>query len=395
MGRAGRADAGVRAAQPRSAGRPGRSARQIDAYHEARTGQPIDAAGYEAFLREIGYIQPEPDAFRDFHDGSVDDEIASIAGPQLVVPTSNARYALNAANARWGSLYDALYGTDAISEEGGADPLRRLQQAARRSRLSRGRASFSTRRRRWLGQAMRDATSYRGPELARSQVELKDGSETGARDAGAIRRLSRRCAAEPSAILLRHNGLHIEIKIDRNSPIGADDPAGVADLVIESAISTIMDLEDSVAAVDADDKVLVYRTWLGLMKGDLVRAFREGRSHDRAPAQPGPDLYGAGRRRASAAMDAASCWCAMSATTWTPTRCWTRPATRFPKPSSTPPSPSLIAIHDLKATGEIRNSRAGSVYIVKPKMHGPGRGRVRQRSFRRRRGHAVAAATTR
>src|SRR5690606_836989 len=215
--------------------------RKLNDWHRAYPGQP-DQAAYQAYLHEIGYIEPERDGVRA-ETANVDPEIATLAGPQLVVPLTNARYLLNAANARWGSLYDALYGTDA------------------------------------LGEAPR-AGGY-GVEDGRLVVDLSGGREAGLADPAVFAGHAGEAAA-PSGVLLRHNGLHLEIVIDRAHRIGRDDPAGVADVLVEAALSAIADAEDSVAAVDAADKRLVYANWLGLMRGDLQADFeKDGRTVER------------------------------------------------------------------------------------------------------------------
>jgi malate synthase len=358
---------------------------KIDDWHRAHKGKAFAPAAYRAFLAEIGYLVPEgPDFTID--TASVDPEIAHIAGPQLVVPVTNARYALNAANARWGSLYDALYGTDALPEDdgatraGGYNPVRGAKVFAWTKRfldevapLEKG--SHSEVR----GYAVQDG------RLVVSQSSVAEtwvGSALRMTGLGGSARLVgltdplqfvgyRGDPAEPRAILLRHNGLHIEIQIDSRHYIGKSDIAGVADVLAEAAVTTIVDLEDSIAAVDPEDKVAAYRNWLGLMKGTLGATFDKGGRHMERRLNPdrvytAPDGSGEltfpGRslllvRNVGHLMMDASVL--------------DRDDRPVPEGILDAVVTSLIAVHDLKGYGAFRNSRAGSVYIVKPKMHGP------------------------
>ena len=306
---------------------------QIDARYAA--GQPVDAA----FLREIGYLVPEPAPFA-VDPADVDDEVARIAGPQLVVPILNARFLLNAANARWGSLYDALYGTDAIPGDRapGYDPARGAQVIA------------------WAKAFLETA------------LPLADGSWAALAGEPVLADPSLFVGRSDKGLLYRHNGLHIEVVIDRAHPVGRDDPAGIADVILESAVTTICDLEDSVAAVDADDKVAAYANWLGLMRGDLTDTFdKGGRTMTRALA---PDRAYVAPDGTPFALPGRSLLFVRNVG-----HLMTTPAVRLPDGTEAPEGlldaivTSLIALHD--RNGRRANSRAGSIYIVKPKMHGP------------------------
>ena len=303
---------------------------KIDAWHRERAGRDLDQAEHRRFLEEIGYLVPEPAPFIVTRT-NVDDEIARMAGPQLVVPSLNSRFVLNAANARWGSLYDALYGTDALPgapKPGGYD-------------------------------------AERGAQVIAFAKAFLDEAIPGWREGEHL--VGRR---GDGGLLFRNNGLHIELVIDREHPVGGSDPDGIADVILEAALTTIVDLEDSVAAVDAEDKVAAYSNWLGLMRGDLTASFDKGGRQMTRSLEPDRE------------------WTAPDGSTFTlPGRSllfvrnvghlMTNPAVLLPDGSEAPEGildavfTSLIGKHDLLGLGRFRNSRAGSIYIVKPKMHGP------------------------
>ena len=342
---------------------------QIDRWYRDN-GAPSDMAAYEAFLREIGYLLPEGPAFAVTTE-NVDPEIASIAGPQLVVPVMNARYALNAANARWGSLYDALYGTDAIPEADGAEKGKGYNPKRGEKVIAWARdfldASVPLDRASW-----KDAKSF-DVALGRLAVTLTDGSMTGPLD-GAQLAGYRGDPHAPSAILLSRNGLHVEVVIDASSAIGRDDPAHIADVVVEAALTTIQDCEDSVAAVDAEDKVVVYRNWLGLMKGDLEDSFEKGGKM--MTRRLNPDREYTAADGSTLTLPGRSLMLVRNVG-----HLMANPAILLPDGSEVPEGimdamlTALIALHDVGRPGgpdgRRANSRAGSMYVVKPKMHGP------------------------
>ncbi|BBX22763.1 malate synthase G [Mycolicibacter terrae] len=350
---------------------------QIDKWHRHRVIEPLDAEAYRAFLTEIGYLLPEPEDFTITTAG-VDDEIAVQAGPQLVVPVLNARFALNAANARWGSLYDALYGTDVISEDDGATKVPAGESSGYNPVRGDKVIAYA---RKFLDESVPLSngawTEVKAFAVTDGQlvVTLGDGLQTTVAAPGEFVGYSGD-AESPSAVLLSHHGLHIEILIDPSSPIGATDAAGIKDVVLESAVTTIMDFEDSVAAVDADDKVLGYRNWLGLNRGDLAeQVSKDGKTFTRTLAADreftGPDgetvtlpgrslmfVRNVGHLMTNDAIvfaegnEGAEVFEGIQDALFT----------------------GLIAVHGLSASednGPLVNSRTGSIYIVKPKMHGP------------------------
>ena len=346
---------------------------ELDTWHKANPGPIKDMLAYRTFLERIGYLVPQP-ADVKATTTNVDDELALQAGPQLVVPILNARYALNAANARWGSLYDALYGTDAIPETDGCEkgPGYNEKRGAKVIAFARRVLDESTP----LAQGSHaDATAYR-IESGALVVAMQGGASTGLKDPAQFTGYQGN-AANPSSVLLQHNGLHLDIRIDRSTAIGKTDAAGVSDLVLEAALSTILDLEDSVAAVDAEDKVLGYSNWLGILKATLTeevakggKTITRGLNPDRvytAPAGSGEvRLHG----RSLMFLRNVGHLMTNPAILWTDKQGQVR---EIPEGILDAVVTTTIALHDLQGHGKggIRNSRKGSVYIVKPKMHGP------------------------
>ena len=341
---------------------------ELDAWHSAHPGPVRDIPAYRKFLESIGYLLPVPKAVKVTTD-HVDAELSTTAGPQLVVPILNARYVLNAANARWGSLYDALYGTDALPEtdgatrDGGYNPVRGAKVIA----FARG----------FLDQVVplaagshADVAEY-SVDGARLKAVMQDGSATGLADASKFVGYQGETSA-PTAVLLKNNGLHIELRINRNSTIGKQDIAGVADIVVESALSTILDLEDSVAVVDGTDKVAAYENWLGILKGTLVEQVSKGGKTFQRTLNPDREYNGANGKTLK--LHGRSLLFLRNVG-----HLMTNPAILIGDGKEIPEGildaviTTTIALHDLRrpASQAICNTRAGSVYIVKPKMHGP------------------------
>ncbi|WP_291012838.1 malate synthase G [Hydrogenophaga sp.] len=348
---------------------------ELDKWHSANPGPVRDMLGYRKFLETIGYLVPEPKKVKATTK-NVDDELAVQAGPQLVVPILNARYALNAANARWGSLYDALYGTDVISEDKGCGKVGPGKKGGYNPKRG---AKVIEYARHVLD---RCAPLKKGSHVGSTAYKInKDGELVVGLNGGGTSKLADQAqlvgyqgeAKSPTAVLLKHNGLHLDIQINRATPIGKSDAAGVSDLVVEAALSTILDLEDSVAAVDAQDKVLAYRNWLGILQGTLVESFQKGGqtmtrglNADREYTAPNGKPV---RLHGRSLMFLRNVGHLMT----NPAILWGEEGQEIPEGILDAMVTTTIALHDLKRTKRdaIRNSRKGSVYIVKPKMHGP------------------------
>ncbi len=343
---------------------------ELDTWHKANPGPVTDMAAYRKFLEQIGYLVPVP-ADAKATTTNVDDELATQAGPQLVVPILNARYALNAANARWGSLYDALYGTDAIPETDGAEKGKGYNPKRGEKVIAFAR-DFLDQAAPLVGYSHKDAVVY----------YVKDGELLVNVVGGQIAKLQNPAqfvgyqgdVRGPSSILLENNGLHIDIRVDRSTPIGQSDVAGVADVVVEAALSTILDLEDSVAAVDAEDKILGYSNWLGILRGTLTETFEKGGKQMTRGLNPdrlytAPNGNGEVRLHGRSLMFVRNVGHLMT----NPAILWGAENREIPEGIMDAVITTAIAMHDLQGKGKdgLRNSRKGSVYIVKPKMHGP------------------------
>ena len=338
---------------------------RIDTWHQTHAGQAHDPVAYKAFLQDIGYLLPEAADFQASTQ-NVDDEIARMAGPQLVVPVMNARFALNASNARWGSLYDALYGTDAISEADGAEKGKGYNKVRGDKVIAFARAFLDEAAPLASGSHV-DSSGYAIVDGA-LQVTLKGGASTGLRDTAQLIGYHGTAAA-PTAVLLKHNGLHFEIQVDAASPVGQTDAAGVKDVLMEAALTTIMDCEDSVAAVDADDKVVIYRNWLGLMKGDLSEQVSKGGQTFTRTMNPDRE-YTAPNGGTVSLHGRSLLFVRNVGHLMTIDAILDKDGNEVPEGILDGLLTSLAAIHSLNGQTTRSNSRTGSVYIVKPKMHG-------------------------
>jgi len=346
---------------------------ELDKWHSANPGPVRDMMAYRKFLETIGYLVPQPKSVKAT-TRNVDAELATQAGPQLVVPILNARYALNAANARWGSLYDALYGTDVISEEKGCEKVGKKggYNPKRGAKVIEWARHVLDRTAPLKKGSHVGSTGYKINKDGELVVSLADGGTSKLADKSQLVGYQGE-PKNPSSVLLVHNGLHLDIRIDRNTPIGKTDAAGVCDLVVEAALSTILDLEDSIAAVDAQDKVVAYSNWLGILQGTLVETFQKGGqtltrglNADREYTAPNGKTV---RLHGRSLMFLRNVGHLMT----NPAILWGKDGQEIPEGIMDAVVTTTIALHDLKRTKKdaIRNSRKGSVYIVKPKMHGP------------------------
>ncbi|WP_296057163.1 malate synthase G [uncultured Amphritea sp.] len=339
---------------------------QIDSWHRDNRANGFDFAAYKSFLQEIGYLLPEGEDF-SATTSNVDPEMATMAGPQLVVPVMNARFALNAANARWGSLYDALYGTDAISEADGAEitagynPVRGAKVIEFARNVLNEAAPLAD-------GCHKDSVRY-SIDNGKLVVCLTNGSETGLQDPSQLIGYNGDATA-PDSILLKHNGLHLDVKVDRSSQIGSTDAAGISDIIVEAALTAIMDCEDSVAAVDAEDKVIAYKNWLGLMKGDLTEEVTKGdKTFTRSM---NPDRKYTGVDGSEVSLKGRSLMFVRNVGhLMTNNAILDKEGNEIPEGILDGIVTSLISIHDVKGNGQFSNTTTGSMYIVKPKMHGP------------------------
>ncbi len=338
---------------------------QIDAWHRRHPGSSFDAPAYRRFLEDIGYLVPEGPPFH-IATANVDPEIAALAGPQLVVPVNNARYALNAANARWGSLYEALYASDVIPQDSGAAPVAGYDRARGARVVAFARAFLDTHFPLLRG-SHADAAGYRiaGAGL---EIGLADGSATALRTPAAFVGFSGEESA-PAVLLLVHHGLHVEIHVDRGHAVGRDDPAGISDVVLEAALTTIQDCEDSVAAVNVEEKLGVYRNWLGLMQGTLEASLPRGRSS--VVRRLDPDRRYRAAAGATLTLPGRSLMMVRHVGQHMSSDLVTLAGRPVPETFVDAAVTALIGLHDLRGPRAGCNSRCGSIYVVKPKMHGP------------------------